>query len=67
MGVDMRDLPLHLRLFGLQRRKADHFSGPGVLPGEVECGRVEYKLRLAITTPARFQQLVSGGGQPRCG
>lgn len=50
----------------VQRRSAASFSGPGVLPVEVEAGRVEYKLRLAEPTPARFQQLVSGSsGAPR--
>lgn len=46
-----------------QRRNEACFSGPGVLPGEQEAGRVEYKLRLLNPTPARFQQLVSWVGR----
>lgn len=59
LGVAPEALPLHLRAYALQRRSADSFSGPGLLPVEVEAGRVEYKLRLAEPTHARFQQLVS--------
>jgi hypothetical protein len=59
LGVAPRELPLHLRSYALQRRNAACFSGPGVLPGEVESGQIEYKLRLLDPTPTRFQQLVS--------
>ncbi|PRW57468.1 Two-component response regulator ARR14 isoform 1 [Chlorella sorokiniana] len=71
LGVDPEQLPPHLRAYALQRRNEACFSGPGVLPGEQEAGRVEYKLRLLNPTPARFQQLVTqlkwrlseGGGE----
>ncbi|KAL4451725.1 hypothetical protein ABPG75_007387 [Micractinium tetrahymenae] len=59
LGVAPAELPPHLQRYALQRRSAASFSGPGVLPGEVEAGRVEYKLRLVDPQPARFQQLVT--------
>lgn len=58
LGVAPTELPPHLRCYALRRRNAASFSGPGVLPGEQEAGRVEYKLRLLDPTPQRFQQLV---------
>ena len=61
-GIAPEELPPHLRAYSLQRRNEACFSGPGVLPGEQEAGRVEYKLRLADPTPARFQQLVRRRG-----
>ncbi|KAL4421140.1 hypothetical protein ABPG77_000775 [Micractinium sp. CCAP 211/92] len=71
LGVAPAELPPHLQRYALQRRSAASFSGPGVLPGEVEAGSVEYKLRLIDPQPARFQQLVTqlnwrlteGGGE----
>lgn len=38
LGVAPAELPPHLQRYALQRRSAASFSGPGVLPGEVEAG-----------------------------
>lgn len=38
LGVAPAALPPHLQRYALQRRSIASFSGPGVLPGEVEAG-----------------------------
>jgi hypothetical protein len=62
LGVEPALLPLGLRGYALQRSNASAFSGPGLLPGELEEGHIEYKLRLADPSPTRFQQLVRLNG-----